>query len=279
MAGSEADTARQVANAHTIFNVANLLLFIGFTGPLSRLVARMVPERPEPVGIKAVFLDDIYLEHPAMALDQVRRELVRLGDLVRDMLTYSMYVTVSGNEGEVARLKQADDDVDTLYGEIIRYLGKLSQGSLVLKQPQQLGDFVGVANYLENIGDVIEKDLLAIAGKRIRNGTTISSSTAAKLKPIDEKVLEVFDRVLTVLATGSNDEALEAIDSKEIVNDLAREATAHLAKRLVADEPDRLQAFQIETDIIESYRRINVYSRRIAKLCLKLHPGGIDSRT
>jgi phosphate:Na+ symporter len=236
----------------------------------------MVPERPEPVGIKAVFLDDIYLEHPAMALDQVRRELVRLGDLVRDMLTYSMYVTVSGNEGEVARLKQADDDVDTLYGEIIRYLGKLSQGNLVLKQPQQLGDFVGVANYLENIGDVIEKDLLAIAGKRIRNGTTISSSTAAKLKPIDEKVLEVFDRVLTVLATGSNDEALEAIDSKEIVNDLAREATAHLAKRLVVDEPDRLQAFQIETDIIESYRRINVYSRRIAKLCLKLHHDRVD---
>ncbi len=49
VAGSEADTARQLANAHTIFNVANLLLFIGFTGPLSRLVTRIVPERPEKV--------------------------------------------------------------------------------------------------------------------------------------------------------------------------------------------------------------------------------------
>ena len=65
-------------------------------------------------------------------------------------------------------------------------------------------------------------------------------------------------------------------DSKKIVNDLAQEATAHLAKRLVADEPDRLQAFQIETDIIESYRRINVYSRRIAKLCLKVQRDRVD---
>ena len=275
VAGSEADTARQLANAHTIFNVANLLLFIGFTGPLSRLVTRIVPERPKPVGIEPMYLDDIYLGQPAMAIDQVRRELVRLGGMVRDMLARSLHVTVSGTESEVARLQRADDDIDTLYGESIRYLGKLSQGNLVHNQPQQLSDFVGIANYLENIGDVIEKDLLDVARKRLRNGTSISPSTSAKLEPIGEKVLEAFEKALASLATGERDDALEAIDSKQMVNDLAQEATAHLAKRLVADEPDRLEAFQIETDIIEHYRRINVYSRRIAKLCLKLnHDGG-----
>ena len=124
-----------------------------------------------------------------MALDQVRRELVRLGGLVRDMLTHSLQVTASGTEDEVARLERADDDIDTLYRESIRYLGKLSQGYLVQKQPQQLSDFVGIANYLENIGDVIETDLLDVARKRLRSGTTISPSTSAKLKPLDEKVV------------------------------------------------------------------------------------------
>jgi phosphate:Na+ symporter len=151
VAGSEADTARQIANAHTIFNVGNLLLFIGFTGPLSRLVTRIVPERPKATRIEPVYLDDLYLEQPALALDQVRRELFRLGGLVRDMLADSMTVTMSGTEKEVARLQQADDNVDTLFGETIRYLGKLSQQNLVLDQPQQLSDFVGIANYLENI--------------------------------------------------------------------------------------------------------------------------------
>jgi phosphate:Na+ symporter len=87
--------------------------------------------------------------------------------------------------------------------------------------------------------------------------------------------MQAFDKALVSLATGGRDDALQAIDSKQTVNDLAQEATAHLAKRLVADEPDRLKAFQIETDIIESLRRINVYSRRIAKLCLGLHPAGV----
>jgi phosphate:Na+ symporter len=273
VAGSEADTARQVANAHTLFNVANLFLFIGFTGPLSRLVTKLVPARPKAAGIEPLYLNDIYLEQPAMALDQVRRELVRLGSLVRAMLADALRVTASGSESEVERLQRADDDIDRLYGEIIRYLGKLSERKLVFNQPQQLSDFIGIANYLENIGDVIEKDLLGIARKRIRNGTTISPSTSAKLKPLDEKVVGTFDTVLSSLATGNGGNAQEVIDSKQFVNDLAQEATAHLARRLVADEPGRLRAFEIETDIIESYRRINVYSRRIAKLCLKLHPG------
>jgi phosphate:Na+ symporter len=276
VSGGAADTARQIANAHTIFNVANLVLFIGFTGPLSRLVTRIVPERPKPVSIEPQYLDDIYLEQPAMALDQVRRELGRLGGLVRDMLGDSLQVTVSGAEHEVARLERADNDVDTLYRMCIHYLGKVSQENLVLKQPQQLGDFIGIANYLENIGDVIEKDLLGVARKRLHNGTTISQSTMDKLRPLDTMVFDAFDSVITSLSTGENDGALKTMKAKQKVNDLAKAAAAHLAKRLVADEPGRLEAFQIETDIIEDYRRIHVYSRRIAKLILKLHPDHLD---
>ena len=59
---------------------------------------------------------------------------------------------------------------------------------------------------------------------------------------------------------------MDAIESKSSVNELAEEMTAHIVKRLVADEPARLETFQIETDIIENYRRINTYARRIARL-------------
>ena len=162
------DTARQIANAHTLFNLGNLFLFIWFTGPLARLVNRIVPERPLPVGIQPLYLDELFLEQPALALDQLRRELVRLGGLVRSMLTQSLHVVSMGTQAEVDALEAADNDVDLIYEACISYLGKLSQSSLVGDQPRQLSQFVGIANYLENIGDVIEKDLLAVASKRIR---------------------------------------------------------------------------------------------------------------
>jgi phosphate:Na+ symporter len=269
------DTARQIANAHTLFNLGNLFIFIWFTGPLARLVNRIVPERPVPVGIQPLYLDELFLEQPALALDQLRRELVRLGGLVRSMLTQSLHVVSMGTQAEVDALQSADNDVDRIYEACIRYLAQLSQSSLVGDQPRQLSQFVGVANYLENIGDVIEKDLLAVASKRIRKNMTMSPGTLDKLSAINHEVCEAFDKTIAALEHGDRGDALEAIESKASVTSLTREATAHLATRLVAAERGRLEAFEIETDIIEIFRRINTHTRRIARLCLEI--GAEDS--
>ncbi|MDH3508727.1 MAG: Na/Pi cotransporter family protein [Gammaproteobacteria bacterium] len=274
-----ADTPRQIANAHTLFNVGNLLIFIWFTGPLGRLVDRIVPLRPQPPGVRPMYLDELFLEQPALALDQVRRELVRLGGFARSMLEQALQVATTGVESDVAAMSRADDDIDTIYEEIIRYLGRLSQKEMIQPQPQQLNQFVGIANYLENVGDVMEKDLLAAANKRIRTNLTISPSTLEKLRPIHKQVCLSFDRALAALETGNRQDALDAIESKEEINDLAEEATAHIAKRLVVDEPNRLETFQIETDIIENLRRLNTYTRRIARLSLVTGADSIDSET
>jgi phosphate:Na+ symporter len=263
-----ADIPRQIANAHTVFNVVNLLLFIWFTGPLARLVERLAPVPPAPKGIEPKFLDEFFLAQPALALDQVRRELVHLGGLVKSMIDRSLDAAISGSEGDAAALSRADDDVDKLYEEVIRYLGKLSQAALINPQPQYLQNFVGIANYLENIGDVIEKDLLAIVGKRNRKSLTISESTATELRALATEVCEAFDQALMALETGDPDDALDVLESKKAVSALAEEAAAHIARRLVADEPDRLDNFQIETEIIETYKRFNTLTRRIARLAV-----------
>ena len=264
-----ADTPRQIANAHTIFNIANLLIFIWFTGPLARLVGRLVPVPPAPQGIQPRFLDEFFLEQPALALDQVRRELVHLGGLVKSMIDRSLDAAMTGSESDAAALSRADDDVDKLYEEIIRYLGKLSQKDLINPQPQYLHDFVGIANYMENIGDVVEKDLLAIVGKRIRKKLVISESTATELRALADEVSRAFDQALTTVETGNPDDALDVLESKKAVAALAEEATAHIAKRLVVDEPNRLENFQIETEIIETYKRFNTLTRRIARLAVE----------
>ena len=264
-----ADTPRQIANAHTIFNIANLFLFIWFTGPLARLVERLVPIPPAPVGIQPKYLDELYLEQPALALDQVRRELVRLGTLVKSMIDRSLEAVIAGSEDEAAALSRADDNVDRLYEEVIRYLGKLSQVALINPQPQRLHDYVGIANYLENIGDVVEKDLLAVAGKRIRKQLVISGSTMTELRALAEEVRKAFDLALRAVETGDPDDALEVLESKKAVAALAEEASRHIADRLVVDEPNRLENFQVETEIIETYKRFNSLTRRIAKLAVE----------
>ncbi len=268
-----ADTPRQIANAHTLFNVGNLLLFIWFTGPLGRVVNRLVPPRRIEEGIRPLYLDAMFLEQPALALDQVRRELLRMAMLARSMLGQSLRVATTGGDEESDAILRADEDIDTLYGDIIRFIGKLSQKDLIHRQPQQLSDFVGIANYIENIGDVLDKDVLTIARKRRDADLTISAGTRQVLEPLHDAVCRSFDRALSALETGEQESAREAIDSKAEVATLAEEAAAHIARRLTADEPHRLLAFQIETDIIENYRRVHSYVRKIARLALATSDG------
>jgi len=264
-----ADTPRQIANAHTIFNIGNLLLFIWFTGPLARLVERLVPIPPVPKGVQPKFLDEFFLEQPALALDQVRRELVHLGELVKSMIDRSLETAIQGSESDAAALSRADDDIDLLYEDIIRYLGKLSQKNLIHPQPEYLHNFVGIANYLENIGDAVEKDLLTVAGKRMRKNLVVSESTCTELRALADEVGRAFDQALKVLQSGDPDDALDVLESKKTVAALADEATAHVVKRLVADEPNRLENFQIESEIIETYKRFNTLTRRIARLAIE----------
>ena len=270
------DTPRQIANAHTIFNLGNLLVFIWFTGPLSRLLNRIVPPRAVPAGIKPLYLDALYLEQPALALDQVRRELLRLGEMVGATLAQSLRVVTGGRKEDVDKIILADDNIDTLYADVIRFLGRLSQKDLIRNQPQQLSGFVGIANYLENIGDVVEKEMMPVANKRMQADLTISAATMEKLRPLQEEVCRTFDRVMSALKTGEREPALDAIESKSAVKELAEAATAHVARRLVVDEPKRMESFQICTDIIEHYQRINTYMRKIARLSLSTSGDAVE---
>jgi phosphate:Na+ symporter len=78
-----AEVPRQIANANTLFNVLNTLVFIGFTSWFARLAERLVPERgtPEGVIIEPEFLDPEALKLPAVALENVRNEIHRAGGI------------------------------------------------------------------------------------------------------------------------------------------------------------------------------------------------------
>ncbi len=221
-----------------------------------------------------MFLDELFLEHPALALDQVRRELVRLAELDREMLERAFGVATIGTQRDIARLQQIDEDVDILHGAIITFLAQLSQKNLVALQSTQLYQYIGVANYLENVGDVIENNVLIDAAKRIRLGVVVSPTTIDVLRTVHHKVYWAFDRSLDALRDGDLLAARDAVESKAAVNELAEIATSHLARRFVAYEPNRLAAFKVETDIIENLKRINTLTRRIGRIVLTDNEAG-----
>ncbi len=263
-----AETPRQIANAHTIFNVANTVLLIWFTGPIIWLACRLVPDRAEVSRevARPKYLDEFLIQTPSLALDIVRMELGRLGAAAVYMVRGALQTVIYGEDDDLAKLEQMDNDVDKLHGAIVTYLGRLSQENLSDRQAERLHDYLAAANYLENIGDVIETNLVETGRSRLEEGLEISEQTEQLLKAFHWKVSWSVERSVRALVEHDPSIAAEVLHAKPEINRLAADAEEHLSRRLGADEPKRLVAFRLESEIMEYLKRMYYFAKRIAKV-------------
>ena len=262
-----AEAPRQIANAHTIFNVANTLIFIWLAGALARLVEYLVPDRPlrESVVVEPKFLDDELLDTPSLALERVRLEIGHTGQKVEQMVKDMMPAVLTGSKENLNELADLDNAVDILHGKIITYLGKISRKALTAEQSSIFLGLMEAANDLENIGDIIETNLVALGDKRISQNISVSRATQSVLENFHEQVLDAVQKSIKAVIENDQKAALDVIDKKTEITRLGTEASLHQAERLVAEEPGRLQAYTLETDIIEKLKGIYHFARRMAK--------------
>jgi phosphate:Na+ symporter len=269
-----AETPRQIANAHTIFNVVNALLFIWLVTPLARLTYRLVPDRPlvGPQPIQPKYLDEILLQTPDLALDRVRMELGRLGACALSMVRNARRAVLDGTRADLDDLRHQDNDVDRLHGAIITYLGQLSMENLESRQSTKLYDYMAAANYIENIGDMVETNLHEAGIERLKHRMSISPATRAALGSLFDRVAGTVADALEALDRDDAELARRVTDAKEELSRLAADLDRHLAGRLTAHEPGRLAAFRVESDIVENLKRIYYFAKRIAKLVGQQEP-------
>ena len=263
-----AEVPRQIANAHTMFNVANTLLFISFTGQFARLAEWLVPDRPlgeEELVVHAKYLDDVLLATPSLALDRVRLEILHMGERVQDMMERIMPAILSGNKETLHDIERMDDDVDMLHAQIIAYLGKISRLTLTEAQTSQLIRLMEAVNDLENIGDVIETNLIVLGHERIDQGVSISQPTREVLTNFHIAVNRAVECAVQAVAQNNQLAARTVTTMKQEINRIAESAAAHPAQRLVAEEPNRIPTYTIEIDIIEKLKRIYYFAKRMAK--------------
>jgi phosphate:Na+ symporter len=263
-----AEVPRQIANAHTMFNVANTLLFLGFTGQFARVAEWLVPDRPlgeEELVVRAKYLDDVLLATPSLALDRVRLEILHMGERVQGMMERIMPAILSGNKETLRDIERMDDDVDMLHAQIIAYLGKISRLTLTEAQTAELIRLMEAVNDLENIGDVIETNLIVLGHERIDQGVSISQPTREVLTNFHIAVNRAVECAVQAVAQKNQLAARTVTSMKQEINRIAESAAAHQAQRLVAEEPNRIPTYTIEIDIIEKLKRIYYFAKRMAK--------------
>lgn len=268
-----AEVPRQIANAHTLFNVVNTLLFIGFAGTFARLIERIVPKPKElpPGAGQPIFLDDIYLDQPALALDQVKLELARLSHLSQTMVSKALPAALDGGDEELSALRQSDEEVDDLHGAILTYIGHLSLRDLVEPLPGRIHEYIGVANYLENVADAVETGFVSGGYKRLEQGVKFDTETRHLLEKLAEVSVVELKRSITAFEKRDLKAAKSVIDSKNAFNKQMDQTHSALMKQLAKDSKQELGRYRLASDHVENIKRIHTLARRIARVFLDMH--------
>jgi len=262
------EAPRQIANAHTIFNVANTLIFIWFTGLIARVVEWLVPDKAledEGVIVRTKYLDDELLSTPSLALDRVRLEILHMGETVDEMLKRIIPAIIKGNRDSLTEIERMDDTVDILYAGIIDYMGKISKQSLSEVEMKEFMRLMEAVSNLENIGDVIETNLVELGNSRIDQGVSVSEPTQKVLHGFQEAINRSVESAVQAVSQRNERAAQSVISMKDEISRLADSAAVHEARRLVAEEPNRIPAYTLEIDIIEKQKRIYYFAKRMAK--------------
>ncbi len=263
---------RQVANAHTLFNVGIAVLFLPFISQFARLVYRLVPDKPidEEKEIQPKFLSDMLFHTPSLALDATRHEIKRMGKRVDLMSSAMMPAVLAGDKESLLAVRDMYEEVGVLHRHIVNYLAKVSQLKLNEHQTLKLTNIMAAVNDLDHIGDLIEVNMVELGMRRIEKGFKISEPTKKVINTLHVVVSDALKAAIRAVVEEDIDFAYRVILMKDDMNKLIKQAELHQAERLVAADSGKFEAYSIEVDIIEKLKRIYYHSKRIAKSVIEL---------
>ncbi len=188
--------ARQIANAHTMFNVLNTVVWLPGVGFLERVATRLVPGEDvvEEAGPK--YLDHRMLGTPGIALDLANQETVRMASIVQGMLARSRKALTEEFTPQIgAELAAREDLIDSLNRQVVLYLSDMvAKTSVNETQSVRLAGLMHAVGDVERIGDVAEQ-LMNYAHEKHDSRVAFSDTAVQELH-------EVFDMADSILQHG-----------------------------------------------------------------------------
>ncbi|MDE3103409.1 MAG: Na/Pi cotransporter family protein [Chloroflexota bacterium] len=270
VAGTAPDIARQIANAHTIFNVVLSVLFLPLAGVAADTITRLVPEtRRDERG--AIYLNPLTLDTPAVALGQALREALRMGDLVVLSLKQTLRVFERDDEPMLKAIHARDDDIDRLEEDIKAFLTKLRAQSLSEEQAERETALLFVVVDLEAIGDVIDKQLVELAEKKIGGHHRFSEKGLAEIADLHAKVVENLELALGALTATDASIAEKVLRHKSVISELERRYRSSHMQRLREGLRESIDTSSIHLDVLLALRQVNSFATAIAYAVLGKH--------
>lgn len=207
------EPARQIANAHTFFNIANTLILLPFSAMLIRFANRIIPGEDVYDKFALKYLDKRILETPSIAVGQIIKEIIRMGEIARCNVQKSMKAVIDSDESVIDEIFNNELVLNELEKRISEYLQAVSNMPLGEGQLKKVGMLFNTTHDVERMGDHAE-NIAEIAQYKIDNRISFSNKAIEELKEVYTNVEESIDNAFKAFAA-DDISYVELVDSYE----------------------------------------------------------------
>ena len=263
----EPNPARLAADFHTGFNVVLALVFIGALPAVATLLTSWLPAQTKPADpATPVYLDRTAAGTPSVGLVCAAREVLRMGDLVERMLRQTMTALLSNDRKLIAEISRMDDAVDSLNEAVKLYVTRITRDSLDDRDGHRAMEIVSFAINLEHVGDIIDKNLMDLASKKLRRGITFSKDGEAELVAFHQQVVDSLTVAVGIFMSGDINVARQLIAAKAQLRATEFAAAERYLTRLRDGTPETIESISLDLDILRDLKRIHSH------LCSAAYP-------
>jgi phosphate:Na+ symporter len=266
-----------LAVAHSVFNVFNTILFLPAIGWLEAIVLRILPVRDIERVQKPVVLERHLFSTPVIALEQARREIVRMTDGAQDAVQLAVDGIISGDSHRLEKVLIQEDITDEFQLEITSYLVALSQEQLSGDVSNRLPVLLHTVNDLERIGDHAV-NIVEVARRKVEQGTVFSDSALAEATQLRREITAMFGHVRAALEKNDKSAAAAALIHENNLNRMQLEFRRSHVRRM-GDGQCSAEAGLIFCDLVDNVEKIGDHLTNIAQAVIGgLQWAGVEPR-
>lgn len=259
------ETTSAIAATHSIFNIVNTLLFLPFVAFFVRGLHWLVPSKEFKEKPHLTDLDIRLLDSPSLAIEQSRREIVRMSDSCLKMLGWQNELLQQDepNKALADRLRQRERVLDSIQDEVAVFVTQLLAGSIPHSVAHEARLQLRMADEYESVSDYIV-NLEKFDRKLRRDGHRFTESERQGLEALNRNVGEYLAAVNEALIQ-QNENVLTKTSpfAKRVRAEVKKQRRRHLDELSGGTIPPLVSVAYLAS--LNAYERVRDHTENIAE--------------
>ena len=256
-----------IAFAHGSFNTINTILLFPFIGVLAYIVTKIIKDDNEKQGYIIKYLDKVLLKTPAIALGQVKQEIIHMTELAMKNLGDSVIYFKNHDEKLAEKLEKHEEGVNNLDQEITKYLTELSREHLNVKEGEEISIYLDMCRDVERIGDHAF-GILNDVKYQIKKGLKYSETAQNEIDNLLQISTEMIKCAIDALKNSDKEKAIEALDLHNKIYSYEKKVRKNHIKR-VSNQECEIHSGLYYIDLISHFTRVCDHARNIVENVLE----------